>query len=232
MKKLLLVMLCLGFSQAHGVQLLKNKKMTSSELRQFLAASSTKSGKIPSFAKARGSNTEPGGNGPVDLQPVRDAKFKAEVYKMTVQKLSDGSYSVSSSQVCIANGATPVYDARGLTEYNIPASPQETCFTTVGGQAAEIKISAFMSLHNYAIFSDEPATDYKSSFSSFYVTSSANSTGIFASGYASSRELTAKSMILAMGQFPLGLCIDDGNGNVTCENVEGEYFYGTVETLD
>ena len=229
MKTLILVMLAFGLTGAHATPIttVKNKIVTAKELREILAG--RKPDSIPkNFAIRKG-------NKPVaaPLVPIRDGKFKGEIHKFEIKKLADGTYSYSVSQVCIVNGTAPIFDARGVPTPELPPNVWQTCASTVGGQPAEVSLAGDGIFQLGRMFTDETDGDFKILFPQLKVMVG---TAIiqFSGGFAFTRDLSQKSMLVYLGAESIEVCkpAEDGSGDMVCTTPEGESFFANFELLD
>lgn len=169
-----------------------------------------------------------------DLIPIRHGQFKADIFKTTVTKGPDGSYSSTRSFFCSVQGLAPVYDIR-----NIPDADQEyefysdMCDGLVNGQLTHVGVAAVWLISRHKIFQSEPEFDFK--FPTVYLVGGTD-TMIFrlARGGDLSRDLNVHSMITNIDTSGLEICheTNDGTGDTICDSALGDFMDAVVEVLD
>lgn len=171
-------------------------------------------------------------NARTPLSPIRIGHVKVAIHKITQVIDRNGNIHVSASEVCLKEGDAPVYDVRGLNEYTIQNSPIE-CDSTVDNKPVKVVFSAGIYIFNSRLFKDENAADLKYAGAGLWVSEVATNNAIawdtFMSG---SRDLNNSSYIGGVGESPSLSCIQDANGNMTCNASTVERFQASLEITD
>lgn len=92
--------------------------------------------------------------------PVRQAKMKVAVKKMTFEQQANGSYAFREEVVCNAKIWIDVYDLRQSPDQALGVLPQ-VCTSTIGNEPVDISIGGIITLAHDAPFPGEASVDLK-----------------------------------------------------------------------
>lgn len=95
------------------------------------------------------------------LDPIRQAKFKAKVVKMTVTKLKDNSYEINEQTVCEKAGTAAVFDGRNSAGFQITTDIAFQCPSTLYSQPVNLSLFSIVILNTRKFFDDEPSVEVK-----------------------------------------------------------------------
>ncbi len=187
--------------------------------------------------KNSGGGTSPGQPGPVEpipvIPPTRTGRMKFEVVKNQTIKNSDGSYTMTTTPVCMGEEDMPVFDVRNVTEGYFAVGILKECDTTYDGQPVKIAVSGHLSIYDRERFGENVRAE-KSGAAGIYILNASN-------GYApwlfshnpGTRDLANRSLIGSISQ-QIEVCspTNDGTGDISCEINIGESFYASYELID
>lgn len=183
--------------------------------------------KLPKIQITKGTS----GSQATVVPPIRMARLKAQISKITVIDNGNGTWGESTQIVCTKEINTPVFDLRNA-DWGDGTEGKMECLSTLNGQPVTVRLSSVIILLNGQVFENEAAADFK--YASAFLTVPGNG-GVDASAYyvGGARGIDANSFIGWMGGEIHRTCISDSNGNVTCSvNSPQESFAATVEFID
>lgn len=220
MKRILVLLLALGTFGAHALPQVKNIRLTKAQL---LAMRSGKPAQVVASPKA---------SAPVELQPVRQGKMKAEIFRTEIHTQPDGSYLFSNESTCIGEAPADVYDVRNLPSYFWTIKPGLACFSEIDHRQVAIEVTGALFLQEGKVFSDEPVAPLKTAYAQLSTNEGGHVTQFFL-GKASQRGLDVPSMLVPLENNGFVSCLpSSGSGEVECNIIDGVYFSAVTEFSD